>query len=85
MRAADDQNRFTDVADTEQMQGFDKNQKVARRGGNVAGVVEKTLKVKTRQLVMTSQNIDKFRQLVKVIMTDAAWLPEQIEENVNGK
>ena len=68
MRAADDQNRFTDVADTEQMQGFDKNQKVARR----AGVVEKTLKVKTRQLVMTSQNIDKFRQLVKVIMTDAA-------------
>ena len=72
MRAADDQNRFTDVADTEQMQGFDKNQKVARRGGNVAGVVEKTLKVKTRQLVITSQNIDKFRQLVKVIMTDAA-------------
>ncbi len=72
MRAADDQNRFTDVADTGQMQGFDKNQKVARRGGNVAGVVEKTLKVKTRQLVMTSQNIDKFRQLVKVIMTDAA-------------
>lgn len=72
MRAADDQNRFTDVADTEQMQGFDKNQKVARRGGNVAGVVEKTPKVKTRQLVMTSQNIDKFRQLVKVIMTDAA-------------
>ena len=72
MRAADDQNRFTDVADTEQMQGFDKNQKVARRGGNVAGVVEKTLKVKTRQLVMTSQNIDKFRQRVKVIMTDAA-------------
>lgn len=72
MRAADDQNRFTDVSDTEQMQGFDKNQKVARRGGNVAGVVEKTMKVKTRQLVMTSQNIDKFRQLVKVIMTDAA-------------
>lgn len=72
MRAADDQNRFTDVSDTEQMQGFDKNQKVARRCGNVAGVVEKTLKVKTRQLVMTSQNIDKFRQLVKVIMTDAA-------------
>ena len=72
MRAADDQNRFTDVADTEQMQGFDKNQKVARRGGNVAGVVEKTLKVKTRQLLMTSQNIDKFRQLVKVIMTDPA-------------
>lgn len=71
MRAADDQNRFTNVSDTEQMQGFDKNQKVARRGGNVAGVVEKTLKVKTRQLVMTSQNIDKFRQLVKVIMTDA--------------
>ena len=62
MRAADDQNRFTDVSDTEQMQGFDKNQ----------NVVEKTLKVKTRQLVMTSQNIDKFRQLVQVIMTDAA-------------
>ena len=74
MRAADDQNRFTDVSDTEQMQGFDKNQKVARRGGNVAGVVEKTLKVKTRQLVMTSQNIDKFRQLFVILLSEVRLL-----------
>ena len=72
MRAADDQNRFTDVSDTEQMQGFDKNQKVARRGANLCVVVENPLKSKTRQLVMPSQNIEKFRHRVQFISTDAA-------------
>ena len=32
----------TDIAKVEQPQGFDENQKVARRGGNVAGRGEKS-------------------------------------------
>lgn len=63
----------TDIAKAEQPQGFDENQKVARRGGNVAGVARKALEA------------ESFRQLVTDIVTDAAQLPEQTEENTDGK
>ena len=63
----------TDIAKAEQPQGFDENQKVARRGGNVAGVARKALEA------------ESFRPLVTDIVTDAAQLPEQTEENANGK
>lgn len=63
----------TDIAKAEQPQGLDENQKVARRGGNVAGVARKALEA------------ESFRQLVTDIVTDAAQLPEQTEENANGK
>lgn len=64
---------ITDIAKAEQPQRFDENQKVARRGGNVAGVSRKALEA------------ESFRQLVTDIVTDAAQLPEQTEENANGK
>ena len=63
----------TDIAKAEQPQGFDENQKVARRGGNVAGVARKALEA------------ESFRPLVTDIVTDAAQLPEQTEENTDGK
>lgn len=63
----------TDIAKAEQPQGFDENQKVARRGGNVAGVARKALEA------------ESFRQLVTDIVTDAAQLPEQTEGDTNGK
>ena len=75
----------TDIAKTEQPQGFDENQKVARRGGNVAGVARKALEAETGRPVVTSQNAESFRQLVTNIVTDAAQLPKQTEENENGK
>ena len=50
----------TDIAKAEQPQGLDENQKVARRGGNVAGVARKALEA------------ESFRQLVTDIVTDAA-------------
>ena len=62
----------TDIAKAEQPQGFDENQQVARRGGNVAGVARKALEA------------ESFRQLVTDIVTDAAQLPEK-KENANGK
>ena len=37
----------TDIAKAEQPQGFDENQKVARRGGNVAGVARKALEAES--------------------------------------
>ena len=61
------------------------NQKVARRGGNVAGVARKALEAETGKPVVTAQNAESFRQLVTDIVTDAAQLPEQTEENADGK
>lgn len=75
----------TDIAKAEQPQGLDENQKVARRGGNVAGVARKALEAETGRPVVTSQNAENFRQLVTDIVTDAAQLPEQTEEDTNGK
>ncbi len=54
----------TDIAKAEQPQGLDENQKVARRGGNVAGVARKALEAETGRPVVTSQNAENFRQLV---------------------
>ena len=75
----------TDIAKAEQPQGFDENQQVARRGGNVAGVARKALEAETGKPLVTSQNAESFRQLVTDIVTDAAQLPENTEENANGK
>lgn len=75
----------TDIAKAEQPQGLNENQKVARRGGNVAGIARKALEAETGRPVVTSQNAESFRQLVTDIVTDAAQLPEQTEEDTNGK
>lgn len=63
----------------EQPQGFDENQQVARRGGNVAGVARKALEAETGKPVVTAQSAERFRQLVTDIVTDAAQLPEKKE------
>ena len=75
----------TDITKAEQPQGFDENQKVARRGGNVAGVARKALEAETGKPVVTAQNAESFRQLVTDIVTDAAQMPEQTEGDTNGK
>ena len=78
----------TDIAKAEQPQGFDENQQVARRGGNVAGVARKALEAETSRPVVTAQSAESFRQLVTDSVTAAAQLPEwreNTEENANGK
>ena len=66
----------TDISKAEQPQGFSESQKVARRGGKVAGVARQALEAETGKLVITSQNAADFRQLVTDIVEDAAALPE---------
>ena len=56
-----------------------------KRGGNVAGVARRALEAETGKPVVTAQNAESFRQLVTDIITDAAQLPEQTEENTDGK
>ena len=69
----------------EQPQGFGEKQKVARRSGNVAGVTRKALEAETGKPLISAQNAESFRQLVTDIVTDALKLPEQTEEDTNGK
>ena len=49
------------------------------------GVARKALEAETGRSVVTPQNAESFRQLVTDIVTDAAKLSEQMEENENGK
>lgn len=64
-------------AKSERSQGFEENQKVARRGGNVAGVARKALEAETGKPVATSQNSESFRRLVTDILTDTVRLPDR--------
>lgn len=66
----------TDISKAEQPQGFSESQKVARRGGKVAGIARQALEAETGKPVITSQNAADFRQLVTDIVEDAAALPE---------
>lgn len=66
----------TDISKAEQPQGFSESQKIARRGGKVAGVARQALEAETGKPVITSQNAADFRQLVTDIVEDAAALPE---------
>ena len=75
----------TDIAKTEQPQGFSENQKVARKGGEVAGIARQALEERTGKPVVTSQNANDFRQLVTDIVEDAASLPESHEEDEKAK
>ena len=71
----------TDIAKSEQPQGLGENQKVARRGGNVAGVARKALEAETGRTVVTSQNAESFRQLVTDIVSDTAALTKKEEDS----
>ena len=54
----------------------------------MAGVARKALEAETGRTVVTSQNAESFRQLVTDLVTEAAELPEKVENtggNDNGK
>lgn len=51
----------------------------------MAGVARKALEAETGKPVVTAQNAESFCQLVTDIVTDAVKLPEQTEEDTNGK
>ena len=49
----------TDIAKAEQPQGFDENQKVARRGGNVAGVAKPASRLSPRRTPRASASLSR--------------------------
>ena len=51
----------------------------------MAGITRKAPEAETDKPLITAQNAESFRQLVTDSVTDAAQLPEQMEENEHGK
>ena len=51
----------------------------------MAGITRKAPEAETGRPLITAQNAESFRQLVTDIVTDAVKLPEQTEEDKNGK
>ena len=60
---------------------FSGNQKVAQKGGSIAGNTRKEIEETTGKPVITSQNAEDFRQLITDIVEDTASIPDRIEEN----
>ena len=75
----------TDISKAEQPQGFSESQKIARRGGRVAGIARQTLEAETGRPVITAQNAADFRQLVTDIVEDVAALPDHTPATTDDK
>ncbi len=74
----------TDVSKAERPQGFSENQRVAAKGGEVAGIARQALEERTGMPAVTAQKAPDFRQLVTDIVVDAAALPERAVSEENG-
>lgn len=70
----------TEISKTVKPTTFSENQKVAQKGGSIAGNTRKEIEETTGKSVITSQNANDFRQLVTDIVEDAAAIPEHTEE-----
>ena len=74
----------TDISKAERPQGFSENQRVAAKGGEVAGIARQALEERTGMPAVTAQKAPDFRQLVTDIVVDAAALPERAVSEENG-
>ena len=75
----------TEISKTVKPATFSENQKVAQKGGSIAGNTRKEIEDTTGKPVITSQNAKDFRQLITDIVEDAAAMPEQTEEKDDNK
>ena len=75
----------TEISKTVKPTTFSENQKVAHKGGSIAGNTRKEIEDTTGKPVITSQNAKDFRQLITDIVEDAAAMPEQTEEIDDNK
>lgn len=60
----------TDISKEEKPVTFEENQKVARRGGRVAGIARQALEAETGKSVVTSKNAVNFAKLIDEVMRE---------------
>lgn len=70
-----------DISKSEKPEGMAENMKVARRGGNVAGVARKALEAETGKSVITSQNAAQLNAIVTNMIEAAADTASDKEES----
>ena len=75
----------TEISKTVKPATFSENQKVAQKGGSIAGNTRKEIEDTTGKPVITSQNAKDFRQLITDIVEDAAAMLEKTEEKDDNK
>lgn len=67
----------TDISKEEKPVTFEENQKVARRGGRVAGIARQALEAETGKSVITSKNAVDFANLINEVVKEM----EQLKKN----
>ena len=60
----------TDISKEERPVSFEENQKVARRGGRVAGIARQALEAETGKSVITSKNVVNFANLINEVVKE---------------
>lgn len=66
----------TDISKEEKPVSFEENQKVARRGGRVAGIARQALEAETGKSVITSKNAVDFANLINEVVKEMEQLKE---------
>lgn len=74
----------TDISKEEKPTSFEENQKVARRGGRVAGIARQALEAETGKPVITSKNAMDFAKLIDEVVKEIEQ-PKEDGENKNKK
>lgn len=64
----------TDISKEERPESFEENQKVARRGGRVAGIARQALEAETGKSVITSKNAVDFANLINEVVKEMEQL-----------
>lgn len=72
----------TDISKVEKPETFADNQKVAKRGGKIAGIARQALEAETGKAVITSKNAAELNSVVVDMIEGSAEVPEQSQQEV---
>ena len=67
----------TELSKEHRPEGFEENQEIARRGGNIAGVARKAIEADTGKAVVAKKGAENFNQLITEIVENTADLPDK--------
>lgn len=67
----------TELSKEHRPEGFEENQEIARRGGNIAGAARKAIEADTGKAVVTKKGAENFDQLITEIVENTADLPDK--------
>ena len=72
-----DEATTTELSKEHRPEGFEENQEIARRGGNIAGAARKAIEADTGKAVVAKKGAENFNQLITEIVENTADLPDK--------